>query len=112
MRDLVSWVRVSEAGRALWDIFVSHTARARLANDPLKPAWSSHGLAVEDADTLLHGPLEDLREALRDVMEPVKYSVPPVEPVEVPARAMDSQQPQGVALPDIDSLLRSRRQTP
>ena len=112
VRDLVSWVRVSEAGRALWDIFVGHTARARSENDPLKPAWSSQGLAVEDAEKLLHGPLEDLREALRDIMEPIKQPVPPeVPPGVVLTSEDDAEQPHGAALPDIDALLRSQRRT-
>ncbi len=111
VRDVVSWVRVSEAGRALWDVFVSHTARARVTSDPLKPAWSSKGLAVEDAEKLLHGPLEDLREALRDIMEPIKPPVPPVVPPGVVLESEDlSEQLQGTAaLPDIDALFRSKR---
>ena len=112
VRDVVSWVRVSEAGRALWDIFVGLTARAHEAHDPLKPAWRSNGLALEDADKLLHGPLEDLREALRDIMEPIKQPEPPVERLDVVLARDDSEQPQGAAgLPDIDALLRSKRRT-
>ena len=114
VRDVVSWVRVSEAGRALWDIFVGHASRARVANDPLKPAWSSQGLAVEDADKLLHGPLEDLREALRDIMEPIKQVAPPAMPpdVQVVSEEAEAEQSQGIpALPDIDALLRAKRRT-
>ena len=110
VRDVVSWVRVSEAGQALWDIFVGLTTRAQGTHDPLKPAWSSKGLALEDADKLLHGPLEDLREALRDIMEPIKQPAPPVERPDV-VLARDEQPLDTAALPDIDALLRSKRRT-
>ena len=112
VRDVVSWVRVSEAGQALWDIFVGLTTRAQGTYDPMKPAWSSKGLALEDADELLHGPLEDLREALRDIMEPIKQPAPPVERPDVVLARDDDEQPLGnAALPDIDALLRSKRRT-
>jgi hypothetical protein len=63
LRELVSWVRTRDAGRALWSVY----ATAAPSGGAVAATWRSDGLAFDSkasADELLRGPLDSLCERL------------------------------------------------
>jgi hypothetical protein len=112
LREVVSWVRATDAGRALWRVYAPDAAPAG-GGDASAPAWRSQGLVVEDGGGVLGAPLGQLREALREVggfpqQRSDASSAPPDAPPDAPAAAPASAAPPPV-LSDIDALLRSKR---
>jgi hypothetical protein len=123
VRELVSWVRTTDAGRALWRVYAPD---AQPLDGAAAPAWRSQGLVMEDGG-VLGAPLADLRDALREVgglpqREPAATAAaapadaaPPPAPSAPAAPAAQAQAGQPLrrgpaAVPsDIDALLRSKK---
>jgi hypothetical protein len=124
MRELVAWLRTTDAGRALWQAYVPNDPCAADGITPQGLAWRSQGIAVENAEQVLNGPLEELQATLGDVLQegkagpskqqgkdkPVKDGEPGGR--ESPAAPMPEKVAKvatfGEELPQLDSLLRRR----
>jgi hypothetical protein len=67
LREVVSWVRATDAGRALWRVYAPDAAVDGGGDAGAAPAWRSQGLVVEDGGGVLGAPLGELREALAEL---------------------------------------------
>jgi hypothetical protein len=101
LRDLVAWLRTSDAGKALWKSYVPDGPAA--AEPIAGPAWRSQGIALENGGDIMHAPLDDLKTTLADI---VRAGGDGAEP----GAARDAGERNGVQplhFSEIDLLLRS-----
>jgi hypothetical protein len=77
MRELVAWLRASDAGRALWRSYVPDAPTMAAADATTGPAWRSQGIAFEAGADIMRAPLDELKTTLRDIISAAKASDSP-----------------------------------
>jgi hypothetical protein len=77
MRELVAWLRTSDAGRALWRSYVPDAPTMAAADATTGPAWRSQGIAFEAGADIMRAPLNELKTTLRDIISAAKASDSP-----------------------------------
>lgn len=114
LRDLVAWLRTSDAGRALWKAYVPDGPAG--AEAPAGPAWRSQGIAMENGSDIMNAPLDNLKTTLADILAASRDGAPAGPGAErEAARDGDKQageQVQPPNLSEIDLLLRRNGNSP
>jgi hypothetical protein len=122
LREVVSWVRATDAGRALWRVYAPDADAGGGGDAGAAPAWRSQGLMVEDGGGVLGAPLGELREALAELSgvggmqrppggeQPVERAAQPVsDAAPAAAPAQEARRAPAHAVSEIDALLDKRR---
>lgn len=106
LRDLVAWLRTSDAGRALWKSYVPDGPSA--AEAIAGPSWRSQGIAMESGGDIMHAPLDDLKTTLADVVGAGRDGVAaaPGAGREATRDAWEGSEVQPLHFSEIDLLLR------
>lgn len=108
LRELVAWLRTSDAGRALWTAYVPDGPTMAAADATTGPAWRSQGVAIESGSDIMHAPLNELKTTLASIVEAAHASARPQHPehMDPSAITVNAGQPEaGSSVSEIDLLL-------